>query len=74
MQFLVKLIKPFIIINKKAKHYAREAAFYALTFNKTEKAERELKKLSVNWRTNIKNQAVEALEAREKILFGGKND
>jgi len=39
-----------------------------------EKAERELKKLSVNWRTNIKNQAVEALEAREKILFGGKND
>jgi len=74
VQFLVKLIKPFIIFNKKAKHYAREAAFYALTFNKTEKAERELKKLSVNWRTNIKNQAVEALEAREKILFGGKND
>ncbi|MFH2048340.1 MAG: HEAT repeat domain-containing protein [bacterium] len=74
VQFLVKLIKPYIIFNKKAKHYAREAAFYALTFNKTEKAERELKKLAENWRTNIKNQAVEALKTRDKILSGGKDD
>jgi len=74
VQHLVKLIKPFIIFNKRIKHFAREAAFYALTFNNSEKAERELSKLSINWRSNIKYQAIESLKARDKQLAGGKDD
>ena len=74
VSYLIKLIKPFIIINRQAKLYSRKAAFYALTFNNSEKAEKELKKLSSNWRLNIKQQAIEALITRDKNLSGGNND
>ncbi len=74
VSFLVKLIKPFIIFNIRARLNSREAAFYALTFNNSKKAEKELMKLSTNWRTNIKKQAIEALITRDKNLSRGNND
>ena len=74
VNYLIDIIKPIVVFNRQARFKMREAAFYALTFNSSEKAERELKKLSANWRTSIKNQALDALKTRSKQLFGGKDD
>jgi len=74
VSYLVKLIKPFIIFNDQTKLNIRKAAFYALTFNNSEKAEKELKNLSTNCRINIKNQAIEALITRDNNLSRGNND
>ncbi len=72
--YLVRLIKPLIIFNKQKGLYVRESAFYALSFNSSDNAEKELRKLSKNWRANVRIQAIDALIARDKNLSGGNND
>ena len=52
--------------------FYRQAAFEALSLNKSEKAERLLVKLSGSWRTDIRAQAGHTLHQRRHILYGGE--
>lgn len=54
--------------------FFREASFEALTYNRSERVERLLKKLESSWRPDLKKRARETLEARRARIRGEHHD
>lgn len=51
--------------------FFREAAFEALTLNRSEKSEKFLLKLTSSWRPQLKHLATAAIKKRREIIYGG---
>jgi len=51
--------------------FFREAAFEALTLNRSEKSEKFLLKLTSSWRPQLKQLAMAAIKKRREIIYGG---
>lgn len=74
VEFLIKSamrVNPFGV-SKLAE--LREGCFAALTVNKSDKAEKQLHRLSGNWRPDIRTQAVAAIQQRRELMYGVGNE
>ncbi|MBD3401449.1 hypothetical protein GF420_01030 [candidate division GN15 bacterium] len=54
--------------------FFREAAFEALTYNRSERCEKLLLKLASSWRPDLKKRAQEALDIRRRRMLGEHHD
>ena len=70
--FLAELILKYNFFRNSTLSFFRQAAFEALSYNKSEKCESTLVKLSNNCRPDIKAQAQNALNVRRDIIYGGQ--
>jgi HEAT repeat protein len=73
VEFLGELIVRANLFGDKNIAFLRQAAFEALIYNRSERCERLLLKLTKSWRTEIRQQAVEALKNRRRIMYGGSD-
>ncbi|MEW5994922.1 MAG: HEAT repeat domain-containing protein, partial [Candidatus Zixiibacteriota bacterium] len=69
--FLSRLILHYNPFRSPLRTFYRRAAFEALSYNRSEKAEKLLIKLTSSWRPDIRRQAVAALKQRREHLFMG---
>ncbi|MFQ6008100.1 MAG: HEAT repeat domain-containing protein [Candidatus Zixiibacteriota bacterium] len=70
--FLARLILRFNLFRNTTLSFYRRAAFEALSYNRSEKAERLLVKLASSWRPDIRRQASAMLRRRREIIYGGQ--
>lgn len=70
--YLSKLALAHNPFRNKSLTFLRQAAFEALSLNRSEKCEKLLVKLSGNWRQDVKRQAQAALRRRREMIFGGQ--
>jgi len=68
--FLSQLILKFNHFHNPMLTFYRQAAFEALSKNKSEKCEKLLLKLSHSWRADIKKKAQETLHCRREYIYG----
>ena len=68
--FLTELIQQRSLIPSHSIAFFRQAAFQALAHNRSEKAEKTLKKYSSTWRPEIRRLANHALKQRTRIMRG----
>lgn len=74
VEFLIKSVlrvNPFGV-SKLA--VLREGCFAALTVNKSDKAEKQLHRVSGNWRPDIRAQAVATIQQRRELMYGAGNE
>jgi HEAT repeat protein len=69
--YLAQLILKRNPLRNSLLSFYRRAAFEALCYNRGEKAERLLVKLSSSWRPDIRRRASAALHRRREIIYGG---
>lgn len=72
VSYLSSLITKYNLFHERSLGLIRQAAFEALSHNRSEKGERALVSLSSNWRPDIKNQAKAAIQKRREIIYGGE--
>jgi HEAT repeat protein len=68
--YLCQLIKQYNPLRDSTPAFYRQAAFDALSHNRSEKAEKLLVKLASSWRPDIRRRAAAALRRRREIVFG----
>jgi len=68
--YLSRLIEQYNPLRDSTLTFYRQAAFDALSHNRSEKAEKLLVKLASSWRLDIRRQAAAALRRRREIVFG----
>lgn len=68
--YLSQLILRFNLFGDARQSMFRTAAFEALSYNHSERAERLLVKLSSSWRHSIRKQAAYTLQRRRENIFG----
>lgn len=71
VSYLAQLILKYNFLRNSSLAFFRKAAFEALTFNKSEKCEITLLKLTGSWRPDVKAQAQFALKQRRENIYGG---
>lgn len=70
VSYLSQLIEQYNPLRDSALTFYRQTAFDALSYNRSEKAEKLLVKLASSWRPDIRRQAAAALSRRREIVFG----
>ncbi|MBU8932479.1 MAG: HEAT repeat domain-containing protein [candidate division Zixibacteria bacterium] len=68
VHLLLKLIRPLNPFRLQIKSFNRQAAFEALSHNKSEKAEKQLQRLLSSWRPDIRRRAQLALQVRTELV------
>ncbi len=68
--YLSQLILRYNLFRDSNASYYRSAAFEALVYNRSERAERLLIKLSSSWRPSIRRQAAFTLQRRREYIYG----
>ncbi len=68
--FLTELIQQRSLIPSHSVAFFRQAAFQALAHNRSEKAEKTLRKYSSTWRPELRRLATNALKQRARIMSG----
>ena len=69
--YLSRLIEQYNPLSDSTLTFYRQAAFDALSHNRSEKAEKLLVKFASSWRPDIRRRAAAALRRRREIVFGG---
>ncbi|UCC43026.1 MAG: HEAT repeat domain-containing protein [Candidatus Zixiibacteriota bacterium] len=72
--YLVGLITRLNPLGDSSLSFYRQAAFEALSFNRSDRCERALVKLASSWRPDIKQQAAFALNRRREVIYGDQDD
>jgi HEAT repeat protein len=72
--YLGRLILKYNPLRNKTCAFYRRAAFEALSYNRSERAEKLLVKLASNWRSDIRRQAAAALQRRRELMYAGTTD
>ncbi|MFZ5980565.1 MAG: HEAT repeat domain-containing protein [Candidatus Zixiibacteriota bacterium] len=71
LEFLSQLILKINPFRDSELTFYRQAAFEALSLNRSDKCERFLIKLTSSWRPGIKQMASETLKKRRQMIYGG---
>jgi len=70
--YLIKLISGWGLLKTQVQEFYRQVAFKALSQNRSERAEKELLRMTKSWRKKIRRMANAALTARREVVFGDK--
>jgi len=68
VNYLADLITNWGVTGSRAREFYQRVAFKALVYNKSEKAEKVLQKMSRSWRKGLRSMASTALEKRKKLI------
>ncbi|MCX6826366.1 MAG: HEAT repeat domain-containing protein, partial [candidate division Zixibacteria bacterium] len=68
--YLGQLVKDKFVIREREQDFYQQAAFKALGYNCSEKAEKILLKCNHSWNKQIRKMAGEALKHRRKVIYG----
>jgi HEAT repeat protein len=74
VDFLVRLADKVNLFKNSHVSFYREAAFEALSYNRGDKAERILLKMSGSWRGELKALAKAAMQKRRELIYGGTDE
>ncbi|UCD64451.1 MAG: HEAT repeat domain-containing protein [Candidatus Zixiibacteriota bacterium] len=70
LTYLSELILTFNHFRNRTLTFLRQAAFEALTINRSDRADDVLRKLTRSWRPDIKRQALQAVRRRREQKYG----
>jgi len=70
VEYLTSLVARTNVFGSKNLAFYRNAAFQALSLNRSERSEKALLKLASSWRSDIRKQAAEAMNRRRELIYG----